>query len=84
MDVCTNCNDEGWVCENHQDRPWLSGKSRCCAEDPPNDDHRWEKWGCGAGAPCPMCNEDLKRGLDYGFDAIVASVDPIPPDKQVH
>src|SRR5216684_319842 len=35
------CEDCGWVCENHPDRPW-EGEHACT---------------CGAaGAPCPQCN----------------------------
>jgi hypothetical protein len=38
---CARCEDNGWVCESHQDRPW-EGEHAC---------------GCGgAGAPCPVCN----------------------------
>ena len=38
---CALCEDCGWVCENHPDRPW-DGKHAC---------------NCGgAGAPCPRCN----------------------------
>ena len=25
---CEICNGEGWVCENHSDKPWLEGE--CC------------------------------------------------------
>lgn len=41
---CANCEGAGWVCENHPDKPWegLSAKVGAC--------------GCGAGAPCPVCN----------------------------
>ena len=37
---CGNCNDEGWVCENHMNVPWGEGDG-CCG---------------GAGSPCPNCN----------------------------
>jgi hypothetical protein len=38
---CCRCDDCGWVCEAHHDRPSL-GESACT---------------CGAaGAPCPACN----------------------------
>lgn len=40
-DACTNCKDEGWVCENHPDHPWNEGDPSCCG---------------GAGAPC-ACNK---------------------------
>jgi hypothetical protein len=42
---CLRCEDSGWVCENHHDRPW-EGRHAC---------------GCGgAGAPCPACNAPAK------------------------
>ncbi len=43
--ACPLCDDAGWVCENHPDRPSDCGNStRPCT--------------CGgAGMPCPMCNE---------------------------
>jgi hypothetical protein len=38
---CNQCEDCGWVCENHPDQPW-QGTPAC---------------PCGApGAPCPACN----------------------------
>jgi len=49
MATCTNCNDQGWVCENHRDVPWDDGNATCCAK-------AGSKWGCGAGAPCRKCN----------------------------
>ena len=42
---CEVCEDTGWVCENHPDRPSDCGGStskRVC--------------GCGAGMPCLLCN----------------------------
>ncbi len=44
---CRNCEDAGWVCENHQDRPWGGHSASSLACD------------CGAGAPCPVCNRDM-------------------------
>ena len=39
---CLLCEDCGWVCEMHQDKPW-EGPHACT---------------CGAaGAPCPACNK---------------------------
>ncbi|MCP1768328.1 hypothetical protein ABIB94_008124 [Bradyrhizobium sp. JR7.2] len=38
---CTNCDDLGWVCENHPDRPWEGPRACTCG---------------GAGAPCLACN----------------------------
>lgn len=45
MEKCTNCNDMGWVCENHTDKPW----SGCTPPD-------MVSCGCGAGQPCHVCN----------------------------
>lgn len=51
---CNNCDSQGWVCENHPDRPWDSDRDDACT--------------CGAGMPCPECNpsegyHDPPRGL---------------------
>lgn len=42
---CRNCDNTGWVCENHPQRPWdgESGRHDAC--------------GCGAGAPCEVCQQ---------------------------
>lgn len=41
IDGCPLCNDTGWVCDKHLDRPW-NGNRAC---------------NCGAsGAPCHACN----------------------------
>jgi hypothetical protein len=40
---CPNCDDTGWVCERHEDRPWDGGSSR------------HDACGCGPGVPCE-CN----------------------------
>jgi hypothetical protein len=38
---CKNCDNTGWVCEAHENKPW-EGPLAC---------------GCGEpGAPCPVCN----------------------------
>jgi hypothetical protein len=54
---CRNCNDAEWVCENHRDRPWdgMDNSSVAC--------------GCGAGVPCPVCNE------------VVRPLSPLPKPK---
>jgi hypothetical protein len=39
---CTNCQDEGWVCEKHPNKPWRGGKG-CCG---------------GAGMPCVCNKSD--------------------------
>lgn len=44
---CKRCQDERWVCENHEDRPWSREKPNGCT--------------CGAGAPCPDCNNEWTR-----------------------
>ena len=44
---CPLCEDCGWVCENHPDRPW-EGKDACTCG--------------GAGMPCPWCNLHDKNG----------------------
>jgi hypothetical protein len=56
---CTCCNDIGWVCENHPDRPWEGERACTCGR---------------VGIPCPACNtiEDdaprLPEGYRTGFD----------------
>jgi hypothetical protein len=42
--VCPACRDARWVCENHRDRPWMGAS------------HHAGACGCGAGAPCALCN----------------------------
>ena len=45
--TCQRCDSTGWVCENHDDRPWV-GSPRACS--------------CvGAGMPCSDCNPDSGR-----------------------
>jgi hypothetical protein len=39
---CAVCNDEGWVCENHADKPWNASGCECgagmpCRECNPSD-----------------------------------------------
>jgi hypothetical protein len=43
---CSNCDGTGWVCENHRNRPWADAPST-----------RADACACGAGAPCPKCND---------------------------
>jgi hypothetical protein len=40
---CPICDNTGWVCENHPDRPWRGTSQRADA------------CNCGAGMPCE-CN----------------------------
>jgi hypothetical protein len=39
---CARCQDVGWVCEEHSDRPWSEKTEGGCQ--------------CGARLPCPDCN----------------------------
>jgi hypothetical protein len=48
VSVCKRCQDVGWVCESHPDRPW--------GESKPNGRI------CGAGEPCPDCNPSESEG----------------------
>ena len=43
--ACLNCDNTGWVCEEHPDRPWRGNSQRADACD------------CGAGMPyeCNPC-----------------------------
>ena len=43
---CKNCDSQGWVCENHPDKPW-DGASK-----------REDACVCGPGMPCDICNPD--------------------------
>ncbi|SHH20212.1 hypothetical protein SAMN05443248_4046 [Bradyrhizobium erythrophlei] len=55
---CSLCEDCGWVCESHPDKPW-EGEHACT---------------CGAaGAPCPRCNAGdddprMPKGFKTEFD----------------
>lgn len=57
---CRNCGSTGWVCENHEDRPWggLSDDPVACE--------------CGAGSPCPVCQREMAcaPGIDQGLTEI--------------
>lgn len=57
MSFCLRCDNTGWVCEAHPERPW---------KDSPGGCH------CGApGNPCPVCNRaddaDTAPDLPPGF-----------------
>jgi hypothetical protein len=41
---CNNCDDKGWVCEVHPDRPFKGVSDRADACE------------CGPGMPCPICH----------------------------
>ena len=47
--ACDLCDDTGWVCEDHADRP-LKG-----------DSNRADACSFGAGMPCPRCNRDNRH-----------------------
>jgi hypothetical protein len=50
--TCPRCDDTGWVCENHPDRPWEGERACQCG---------------GAGAPCPDCKKAKPLRLPPGF-----------------
>jgi hypothetical protein len=47
--ACDLCDDTGWVCEDHADRP-LKGDSKCA-----------DACSFGAGMPCPRCRRDSRH-----------------------
>ena len=48
--ICGNCDNTGWVCENHGDKPWEGESTRLDVCD------------CGgAGAPCEVCRQVQKH-----------------------
>ena len=47
--TCDLCDDTGWVCEDHRDRP-LKGDSK-----------RADACSFGAGMPCPRCNRNSRH-----------------------
>jgi hypothetical protein len=66
MAECFLCEDCGWVCESHPERPWR-GMYAC---------------GCGsAGAPCPSCNSSAEGkvpGSSFTPDEHAAPLRPLP------
>jgi hypothetical protein len=61
MPKCPTCQDVGWVCEKHPDRPWDKNVPGGCT--------------CDAGMPCPVCNvaeggeaPRLPVGMKASFD----------------
>ena len=62
---CAVCDDCGWVCENHPDRPFQGERACTCG---------------GAGAPCPRCNEsdeDTKPQAPEGIRAPAKQTGPL-------
>jgi hypothetical protein len=47
--VCDLCDDTGWVCEDHGDRPMKV------------DSKRADACSFGAGMPCPRCNRNSRH-----------------------
>ena len=47
--ACDLCDDTGWVCEDHGDRPLKA------------DSNRADACSFGAGRPCPRCNRDSRH-----------------------
>jgi hypothetical protein len=48
--ACNICDDKGWVCENHPDKPWdgTSDREDACS--------------CGgAGMPCVQCRPEANK-----------------------
>ena len=66
--TCRNCDGDGWVCENHEDRPWYGTSKRDDACD------------CGAGSPCPVCNKKMAFS-GMAFDILDAVKDRYPMIK---
>jgi hypothetical protein len=74
---CPHCAGDGWVCENHPERPWEGSRlQNACT--------------CGgAGMPCGLCNrdfgEDEQPALPAEFVADVG-IDPATgaPRKMRH
>lgn len=58
---CAICEGCGWVCENHELRPWGGESNSAAACD------------CGAGMPC-TCNPDAQ--LSAGSQIICSAGDP--------
>jgi hypothetical protein len=58
--ACKLCDDTGWVCEDHGDRPLKGDSARSDACD------------CGVGMPCPRCNAGEPprppRGMTVALD----------------
>ncbi len=71
MANCKICDDEGWVCESHPDRPWNTSERGC---------------ECGPGMPCRICNPCDRNNpprMSPGFVEIDPEDDaPSEPDLQ--
>ncbi|MDR6820317.1 hypothetical protein J2X76_005514 [Neorhizobium sp. 2083] len=66
MRQCKQCDDTGWVCERHLNKPW-SGKRGC---------------GCGgAGLPCQNCTDDDGWDQPPNYTQLFRSMTPIVGKK---
>ncbi len=59
MPVCQRCQGVEWVCENHDDKPWAKDKPDGCV--------------CGAGVPCPDCNDLAAPSVKEVIDIVHAT-----------
>jgi hypothetical protein len=66
---CKRCLDVGWVCERHPDKPWAKHLKNGCE--------------CGAGDPCPDCN-DLADGEQPRTDSVITSLDATRDKGRLH
>lgn len=61
MKGCPRCQGLSWVCENHPEKAW-DAMLGC---------------ECGAGMPCPNCNDLAKDGIDEPDISDVLMPDPL-------
>ena len=62
--TCKLCDDTGWVCEDHGDRPVKADSERSDACD------------CPAAMPCPACNADDPPRPPRGMTVTIGSDGP--------
>lgn len=66
MRRCKICQDTGWVCEAHPEKPWTG--TRSC--------------GCGApGMPCPRCSPEVAWDKPPDYSRIFRSVTHVSGKK---
>jgi hypothetical protein len=58
---CVRCDDTGWVCEAHPDRPWSGPRACECG---------------GAALPCDVCNPDEPLDMSRLFRVTRHDQDP--------
>ena len=69
--LCNVCDNSGWVCENHPDKPWAGFSERSDACD------------CGAGMACRVCNaasSDERPDMSHTGMKIDVDIDRQPGD----